>query len=125
MATVRQHRSEPGWKPRDPSGSVVHLFGGVWGQIWGYTPRAPPEARLQPLRYVPSGPRCPADDVQPPEPLDKWTSGPFDPEERDGFLYGRGASDDKGGFLAAVQASGRVATTQDAACRGAVRCMLL
>ncbi|KFM27553.1 Apurinic endonuclease-redox protein [Auxenochlorella protothecoides] len=46
-------------------------------------------------------------DVQPPEPLDKWTSGPFDPEERDGFLYGRGASDDKGGFLAAVQASGR------------------
>lgn len=104
----------------------MHLFGGEGGQIWGYTPRAPPPRRgFNLCATTPLGPRRPADDLQPPEPLDKWTSGPFDPEERDGFLYGRGASDDKGGFLAAVQASGRVATTQDAACRGPVRCMLL
>lgn len=43
-------------------------------------------------------------DVQPPEPLELWESPPFEPEVREGRLYGRGADDDKGGVLVAIQA---------------------
>ncbi len=35
-------------------------------------------------------------DVQPVDPLDEWVSDPFTPEVRDGRLYARGSSDDKG-----------------------------
>ncbi len=38
-------------------------------------------------------------DVQPPDPREKWLSDPFAPEVRDGRLYGRGVSDDKGPML--------------------------
>ncbi|HEY5490740.1 MAG TPA: dipeptidase [Gemmatimonadaceae bacterium] len=42
-------------------------------------------------------------DVQPPDPLDKWTSPPFTPSVRDGRLYARGVSDDKGPTLIAIR----------------------
>jgi len=35
-------------------------------------------------------------DVQPPDPLDLWTSPPFEPEVRNGDIYARGSIDDKG-----------------------------
>ncbi len=43
-------------------------------------------------------------DVQPPDPLDEWLSPPFEPTERDGNLYARGAVDDKGQVVAQVKA---------------------
>jgi acetylornithine deacetylase/succinyl-diaminopimelate desuccinylase-like protein len=43
-------------------------------------------------------------DVQPPEPLELWTSPPFQPTLRAGALYARGAKDDKGEFVARVAA---------------------
>ena len=41
-------------------------------------------------------------DVQPPDPLDLWHSPPFEPTVRDGNVYARGATDDKGQFLTHV-----------------------
>jgi acetylornithine deacetylase/succinyl-diaminopimelate desuccinylase-like protein len=43
-------------------------------------------------------------DVQPPEPLDLWITGPFEPTVRDGAIYARGAVDDKGQVWAHVEA---------------------
>ncbi len=43
-------------------------------------------------------------DVVPSGPLEDWTSPPFEPEVRDGVLYGRGACDMKGAVAAMVVA---------------------
>ncbi len=42
-------------------------------------------------------------DVQPPDPLDQWITGPFEPTVRDGNLYARGATDDKGQMMTHVK----------------------
>lgn len=43
-------------------------------------------------------------DVQPPDPLDLWHSGPFDPVIKDGKIFARGSCDDKGQFYMHVKA---------------------
>ena len=51
-------------------------------------------------------------DVVPPGPVERWTSDPFMPTERDGFLFGRGAADMKVGVAALTTAAERfVAST--------------
>lgn len=41
-------------------------------------------------------------DVQPEDPILEWSSPPFEPEVRDGVIYGRGSTDNKGQILAHV-----------------------
>lgn len=43
-------------------------------------------------------------DVQPPDPLELWTSPPFEPEVRNGNIYARGATDDKGQMFCYIKA---------------------
>jgi acetylornithine deacetylase/succinyl-diaminopimelate desuccinylase-like protein len=43
-------------------------------------------------------------DVQPPDPLDEWVSPPFSPTVQDGFVYARGATDNKGQFFTYLKA---------------------
>jgi succinyl-diaminopimelate desuccinylase len=44
-------------------------------------------------------------DVQPPDPLEKWQSPPFEPVRRDGNLYARGATDDKGQMFTHIKST--------------------
>jgi acetylornithine deacetylase/succinyl-diaminopimelate desuccinylase-like protein len=44
-------------------------------------------------------------DTQPADPLEQWSHPPFDPVERDGRIYARGASDDKGNMLIPILAA--------------------
>lgn len=43
-------------------------------------------------------------DVQPEDPIELWTTPPFEPTVRDGKLFARGATDDKGQFLCHIKA---------------------
>jgi acetylornithine deacetylase/succinyl-diaminopimelate desuccinylase-like protein len=57
-------------------------------------------------------------DVQPAEPLELWTSPPFEPTRRDGKLFGRGVSDDKGHITSRLLAlDALIAVTGDLPCR--------
>lgn len=56
-------------------------------------------------------------DVQPPDPLEAWTTPPFEPSIRDGRLYARGVGDNKGQHFAQLMALETLL-----ACRGALPC---
>lgn len=49
-------------------------------------------------------------DIVPPGPVERWTSDPFTPTERDGFLFGRGSADMKVSVAAMVTAAERFVT---------------
>jgi len=53
-------------------------------------------------------------DVVPPGDIDRWRSNPFEPQERDGFLFGRGAVDMKTSVAAMVTAAERIVARQPA-----------
>lgn len=50
-------------------------------------------------------------DVQPPDPLDEWISPPFEPTKRNGNVYARGATDDKGQMLTHIKSAQAVLAT--------------
>jgi len=55
-------------------------------------------------------------DVQPADPLELWTSGPFEPVIKDGKIYARGACDDKGQMYMHVKALEVMNATGTLAC---------
>ena len=68
--------------------------------VWGIGPEVPGAPTLLIYGHY---------DVQPPDPVNEWTSPPFEPSVRDGRLYARGAADDKGQvfcLLRAIEALG-------------------
>lgn len=60
-------------------------------------------------------------DVQPPEPLELWTTPPYTPTVRDGALYARGSRDDKGEIVCRLAAIDAVR----AACGGTLPCSIV
>ena len=68
--------------------------------VWGVGPEVPGAPTLLVYGHY---------DVQPPDPLDEWTTPPFEPAVRGGKLFARGAADDKGQvfcLLKAIAANG-------------------
>jgi acetylornithine deacetylase/succinyl-diaminopimelate desuccinylase-like protein len=63
--------------------------------VWAESPRVPDKPTLLIYGHY---------DVQPPDPLEEWTSAPFSPTIRDGKLYARGAADDKGQVFCLLKA---------------------
>jgi acetylornithine deacetylase/succinyl-diaminopimelate desuccinylase-like protein len=63
--------------------------------VWAESPRVPDAPTLLIYGHY---------DVQPPDPLNEWTTDPFRPTVRDGKLFARGASDDKGQVFCLLKA---------------------
>src|SRR2546430_16832945 len=66
---------------------VQFLASGTHPVVWGVGPEVPGAPTLLVYGHY---------DVQPPEPLNEWTTPPFEPAVRDGKLSARGAADRKG-----------------------------
>src|SRR3989442_7415917 len=79
---------------------VQFLASGTHPVVWGVGPEVPGAPTLLIYGHY---------DVQPPDPLDEWTTPPFEPTVRDGKLIAIGAADDKGQvfcLLKAIEAGG-------------------
>jgi acetylornithine deacetylase/succinyl-diaminopimelate desuccinylase-like protein len=63
--------------------------------VWAESPKMPGRPTLLIYGHY---------DVQPPDPLEEWTTAPFVPTVRDGKLYARGAADDKGQVFCLLKA---------------------
>ncbi len=63
--------------------------------VWGESPHVPDRPTLLIYGHY---------DVQPPDPLNEWTTPPFEPTIRDGRVYARGAADDKGQVFCLLRA---------------------
>ena len=63
--------------------------------VWGESPRVEGKPTLLIYGHY---------DVQPPDPLELWTSPPFEATVRDGKLFARGSSDDKGQVFCLMKA---------------------
>jgi acetylornithine deacetylase/succinyl-diaminopimelate desuccinylase-like protein len=63
-------------------------------------------------------------DVQPPEPLELWTTPPYQPTVRNGALYARGAKDDKGEFVSRLAAIDALRAADDGELPVSVTCVL-
>ena len=57
-------------------------------------------------------------DVQPEDPVAEWKTPPFEPTIRDGILYGRGATDDKGQVFTHVKAVESLLKTEGSSLAG-------
>ena len=63
--------------------------------VWAESPKVPGRPTLLIYGHY---------DVQPPDPLEEWTTDPFSPTVRDGKLFGRGTADDKGQVFCLLKA---------------------
>jgi acetylornithine deacetylase/succinyl-diaminopimelate desuccinylase-like protein len=81
---------------RDLGCPVVNLIEGPGHPVvWAEGPKLPGQPTLLIYGHY---------DVQPPDPLEEWKTPPFVPTIRDGQLYARGASDDKGQVFCLLKA---------------------
>jgi acetylornithine deacetylase/succinyl-diaminopimelate desuccinylase-like protein len=74
---------------------VQYLGSDTHPVVWGMGPDVPGAPTLLIYGHY---------DVQPPDPLNEWTSPPFEPTVREGRIYARGAADDKGQVFCLLRA---------------------
>lgn len=79
-----------------------------WPMVFGEAPTQPDKPTVLLYGHY---------DVQPPDPLEAWTTPPFEPSVRDGRLYARGVGDNKGQHFAQLMALETLL-----ACRGTLPC---